>query len=293
MNTVGQRQDVSSSIGRFRQLIRALGYFRPDAGRVAITLGLLLLSIGLNLLKPWPLAVLVDSVLGSKPYPAWLPDGMQYWGHPAQITAIVAASLVLHLVHAASCAGHVYLSIGVGLRGLRRVRDEVFGWLQRLSLRYHHGTEVGDVIFRAGTDTSAFQILFQQGLLIVVSATGTLLFMTVMMARLNLYLTAVALVAVPVLLVSFKVFGGAMRSRAMTAQRAESKVYSLIHQGITTLPLIQSHAREYHEQRRFTAHTEQARQHKMSQQGLEVFYWCSISVVLVACTLGVGWVGAQ
>ena len=34
-----------------------------------------------------------------------------------------------------------------------------------------------------------------------------------MMARLNLYLTAVALVAVPVLLVSLKVFGGAMRSR--------------------------------------------------------------------------------
>ena len=74
MNTVGQSQDVSSSITRVRQLLRALGYFRPDAGRVAITLGLLLLSIGLNLLKPWPLAVLVDSVLGSKPYPAWLPS---------------------------------------------------------------------------------------------------------------------------------------------------------------------------------------------------------------------------
>ena len=176
---------------------------------------------------------------------------------------------------------------------MRRVRDEVFGWLQRLSLRYHHGTVVGDVIFRAGTDTCAFQILFQEGLLIVVSATGTLLFMAVMMARLNLYLTAVALVAVPVLLASIKIFGGAMRSRGMAAQRAESKVYSLIHQGITALPLIQSHVREHHEQRRFTAHTEAARQHKMSQQGLEVFYWGSISVVLAACTLGVTWVGAQ
>src|SRR6266446_6426573 len=31
----------------------------------------------------------------------------------------------------------------------------------------------------------------------------------------------------------------------------------------------------------------------MSQQGLEVFYWCSISVVLAACTLGVTWGGAQ
>ena len=283
----------TGSIARLRQLARALSYFRPDGGRIALAMGLLVASIGINLLKPWPLAILVDSVLGSKPYPAWLPSQMTEWSQAAQLVAIVAASLVLHLTHSAVCAGHVYLSIGVGLRGLRRVRDEVFGWLQRLSLRYHHGTEAGDVMFRAGTDTGAFQVLFQQGLLIVVSATGTLLFMAVMMARLNLYLTSVALVAVPVLLVSFKLFGGAMRSRAMIAQRAEGKVYSLIHQGITALPLIQSHAREDHERERFASQTEQARQQKMAHQGLEVVFWCAISVVLAACTLGVTWVGAQ
>jgi ATP-binding cassette subfamily B protein len=283
----------TGSIARLRILARALGYFRPDAGRIALAMGLLVASIGINLLKPWPLAILVDSVLGTRPYPAWLPSQMTEWSQAGQLVAIVAASLALHLTHSAVCAGHVYLSIGVGLRGLRRVRDDVFGWLQRLSLRYHHGTEAGDVIFRAGTDTSAFQVLFQQGLLIVVSATGTLLFMAVMMARLNLYLTSVALVAVPVLLVSLKVFGGAMRSRAMTAQRAEGKVYSLIHQGITALPLIQSHAREHHEQERFASQTEQARRQKMAHQGLEVVFWCAISVILAACTLGVTWVGAQ
>ena len=283
----------NGSIARLRQLARALSYFRPDAGRITLAMGLLVASIGINLLKPWPLAILVDSVLGSKPYPTWLPSQMTEWSQAAQLVAIVAASLVLHVTHSAVCAGHVYLSIGVGLRGLRRVRDDVFGWLQRLSMRYHHGTEAGDVIFRAGTDTSAFQVLFQQGLLIVVSATGTLLFMAVMMARLNLYLTSVALVAVPVLLVSFRLFGGAMRSRAMIAQRAEGKVYSLIHQGITALPLIQSHAREDHERERFASQTEQARQQKMAHQGLEVVFWCAISVVLAACTLGVTWVGAQ
>ncbi len=283
----------TGSIARLRILARALGYFRPDLGRIALAMGLLVASIGINLLKPWPLAILVDSVLGTRPYPAWLPSQMTHWSQAGQLVAIVAVSLALHLTHSAVCAGHVYLSIGVGLRGLRRVRDDVFGWLQRLSLRYHHGTEAGDVIFRAGTDTSAFQVLFQQGLLIVVSATGTLVFMAVVMARLNLYLTSVALVAVPVLLASLKVFGGAMRSRAMTAQRAEGKVYSLIHQGITALPLIQSHAREHHERERFASHTEQARRQKMAHQGLEVAFWCAISVILAACTLGVTWVGAQ
>jgi ATP-binding cassette subfamily B protein/subfamily B ATP-binding cassette protein MsbA len=293
MGTAGLTRDLASSIKRFRQLLRALGYFRPDSGRIALSLGLLLLGIGLNLLKPWPLAILVDSILGSKPYPAWLPDEARTWGPPAQLTAIVAASLALHLIHAAACAGHAYLSIGVGLRGLRRVRDDVFGWLQRLSLRYHHGTEAGDIIFRAGTDTCAFQTLFLQGLLTFISATGTLLFMAVAMAQLNLRLAAVAMVAVPILLLSIKVFGRAMRVRGTAAQQAEGKVYALIHQGITALPLIQSHAREQHERERFMTQTEAARRQKMAQQGLEVFYWGSISVILSACTLGVTWVGAQ
>ncbi len=293
MDTAGWMRDLTSSVGRFRQLLRALSYFRPDAGRIALALGLLLLGIGLNLVKPWPLALLVDSILGSKPYPGWLPDEARAWGQPAQLTAIIAASLALHLVHTAACAGHAYLSIGVGLRGLRRIRDDVFGWLQRLSLHYHHGTEAGDIIFRAGTDTSAFQTLFLQGFLTFISATGTLLFMAVAMARLNLRLATVALVAVPILLLSIKVFGRAMRVRGTAAQQAEGKVYALIHQGITALPLIQSHAREYHERQRFTTHTEEARQQKMAQQGLEVFYWGSISVILSACTLGVTWVGAH
>jgi ATP-binding cassette subfamily B protein/subfamily B ATP-binding cassette protein MsbA len=293
MDPAGWAGDLTSSVARLRQLVRALGYFRPDAGRIGLAVGFLLVSIGLNLLKPWPLAILVDSVLGSKPYPAWLPGEVRAWGQAAQLTAIIAGSLALHLAHAAMCAAHVYLSTSVGLRGLRRVRDDVFGWLQRLSLRYHHGSEAGDIIFRAGTDTCAFQTLFQQGFLIFITATGTLLLMAFAMARVNLRLTMVALVAVPILLLSIKVFGRAMRSRGMVAQQAESKVYALIHQGIAALPLIQSHACEHHEQQRFTAHTEEARQHKMAQHGLEVFYWCSISVILSACTLGVTWVGAQ
>ena len=293
MDRCASSRNRASSDSTPRQLVRALGYFRPDARRIALTLGLLLLGIGLNLLKPWPLALLVDSVLGSKPYPVWFPEHVRDWRQPIQLTAIVAASLALHLIHAAVCAGHAYLTISVGLRGLRRVRDEVFGWLQRISLRYHHGTQAGDIIFRAGTDTSAFQILYQQGVLVFISATGTLLFMAVAMARLNLQLTAVALVAVPILLLSIKVFGRAMQMRGMAAQQAESRVYSLIHQGIIALPLIRSHAREDHEHQRFVSHTEEARQHKMAQHGLEVLYWGAISAILSTCTLGVTWVGAQ
>ncbi len=274
-------------------LLRALQFFRADARRIVVVLVLLLVSIGMNVLKPWPLALIVDGVLGKKPYPDWLPTAVTQWSPATQLTAFIGALLFVHLTHAAISAIQLYLSIGVGLRGLRRVRNEVFVCLQRLSLRFHHNTETGDMVFRAGTDTCAFQAVFQQGLLVLVSASCNLLFMLLVMLRLDWRLTLLALVAVPLLLLSIRLFGREMQARGLTAQRAESKVYSLIHQGISALPLIQGYAREKDEQIRFKVETNRAVQHKMSQHGLEVLYWFVISVVLSLSTVGITWIGAR
>jgi len=74
-----------------KPLLRALSYFRPDAGRIWVVLVLLLVSVGLNVLKPWPLALLVDNVLGKKTYPAWVPEIVKNWNALTQITAIALA----------------------------------------------------------------------------------------------------------------------------------------------------------------------------------------------------------
>ena len=54
------------------KLRHALTFFRPDRVRIGAVLGLLFLSIGTSLLKPWPLAIIVDSVIGKEPAPRWL-----------------------------------------------------------------------------------------------------------------------------------------------------------------------------------------------------------------------------
>ena len=276
-----------------KTLLRALSYFRPETGRICLVLVLLLVSVGLNVLKPWPFALLVDNVLGKKPYPAWAPETVKHWSALTQITAIALALLAVNVVQAICSGVQTYVSTDVGLRGLRRVRNDVFGWLQRLSLHFLHGASAGDMIFRAGNDTASFQTLFQQGFLIFVSAFCTLLFMLVVMFRLNVRLTLLALISAPVLLILMRMLSREMRARGLVAQQAESKVYSLIHQGISVLQLVQSNTREQHEQRRFNVQTEKARRFKMSQHGLEVTYWFVISLILTASTVAVTWFGAR
>jgi ATP-binding cassette subfamily B protein len=272
-------------------LLRALQFFRPERGRIAGVLTLMLAGIGANLLKPWPMAVLVDSVLGSKA----LPTALQSWsGDKAGLIALLAgATVLLHLLQGGLNATQNFLAISVGLRGLRRVRNEVFGWLQRLSLRFHQGRNTGDLIHRAAWDTFSFQTLFQQGMMTSASAALSFGLMVIVMAQLNGRLTLIALATVPLLLLVIRTFGKRMTEQGASAQQADSQVTSLVQQNIAALPLVQSYTREDHEAAHFSTHTEQAQERRLAQHGWEVAYWFAITAVFGGGTAGILWLGAN
>ena len=272
-------------------LRRALQFFRPERARIAGVSVLMLAGIGANLLKPWPMAVLVDSVLGTKA----LPTALQAWSNdkPTLIVLLAAVTAVLHLLHGGLYATQNYLAIDIGLRGLRRVRNEVFGWLQRLSLRFHQGRNTGDLIHRAAWDTYSFQTLFQQGLMTSASAALSFGMMVVVMAQLNGRLTLVALATVPLLLLVIRTFGARMTEQGASAQQADSQVTSLVQQNIAALPLVQSYTREEHEAQRFNTHTEQAQERRLRQHGWEVAYWFAITAVFGSGAAGILWLGAN
>ncbi|MEW6305401.1 MAG: ABC transporter ATP-binding protein [Verrucomicrobiota bacterium] len=272
--------------------LRALNYFRPDAPRIAWIGGLLLLSIGANLLKPWPLAIIVDGVLGDKPLPAWLPTATDTAGKLALLPLLGGLIFLLHAAQGALSAAQNFIAIGVGLRGLTRVRNEVFSRLQRLSLRFHQGAQTGDTIYRAAWDTYSFQTLFQQGLVMFLTAALSLCLMVVVMWQLNVRLTLVALAIVPALILAIRVFGAAMRERGAAAQAADSRVISQVQQTIAALPLIQSYTREAQETERYRGLTQSAEAKRLAQHGWELLYWLGISVVFGIGTAAIVWVGA-
>ena len=275
-----------------KNLGRALGFFRADGPLIAGALGLLLLSTAANLLKPWPLALIVDSVLGDKPLPGWLAERVADASKPLLLGVLAGAVLVVHLGQGALSAWQNFLTIKIGLRGLARVREQLFHWLQRLSLRFYQGTNTGDVIYRASWDSYAFQTLFQHGLFTGLGATLSLGCMVVVMARLNGLLTLVALGTVPLLLLAMKSFGRTMRTRSLAAHQTDSQVTSFIQQGIAALPLTQSYTREEHEERRFAGHVAGAYEKRLSQHGSEVLYLAAMAIIFGLGTAGIIGLGA-
>jgi ATP-binding cassette subfamily B protein/subfamily B ATP-binding cassette protein MsbA len=203
------------------------------------------------------------------------------------------AILTFHFGHGALSAAQNFLSIKVGLRGLTRVRNEVFARLQQLSLRFHQGANSGDLIYRASWDTYAFQTLFQQGLITFATAFLSLLLMIFVMAKLNGRLTLVALALVPLLMLAIKIFGKRMSRRAAAAQQSDSKVTSLVQQSIASMQLIQSYTREDFEKERFGEQVFAAENRRISQHGFELLYWFSLAILFGLGATAITWLGAK
>ena len=275
-----------------KNLLRALKYFRAELPRLILVFLLLLMSVGLNALKPWPLAVIVDSVIGHKSLPTWL-ERWHFATSATLLTFLAAVILVLHVGQGALAALQNYLSIQVGLCGLTRVRQELFGKLQRLSMRYHQRMNSGDLIYRASWDTYAFQTLFQQGLITFVTAFVSLLVMVFIMAQLNVRLTVIAILLVPLVMFTIQIFGRKMSERSGAAQQADSKVTSLVQQNIASVTLIQSFTREDKQRAAFEAQTIEAQQKRIQQHGAELVYWFGIAAVFGLGAAAITWIGSN
>jgi ATP-binding cassette subfamily B protein/subfamily B ATP-binding cassette protein MsbA len=276
-----------------RQFWRALSFFRTDWPRVLAGLGLLALTTLAGLLKPWPMALIVDSVLGHNPFPESV--GQVIGGMPLaqQLGLLVAAMVALHFGTAIIGAVQNAVVIITGLRGLSRVRRAVFDWLLRLSLRRLQGAQAGDLIYRATWDTYAFQTLFTQGVFTFLGALASVLAMTLVMWRLNVTLTLVALATVPLLLLVIRGFSGSMGRRAGDAQSADAGIATTVQQLVMNLQLIQSFTREATEAEHFNRQAQTSFKARWLQHRTEVAYLATVSGVFALGTAAIVWAGSR
>src|SRR5436309_2848071 len=93
--------------------------------------------------------------------------------------------------------GSKYLLIRAGLRLVRGIRRAAAAHLQRLPLSYHDRAKVGDLVYRSLYDSYAAQSLLSQVVAPVVTGGLVLAGIIVVMARVDVWLTVIAGVAIP------------------------------------------------------------------------------------------------
>lgn len=253
-----------------KDLIKVFNFYKQETPKIIGVVLLMLIAIGLNLLKPWPLAKAVDLISTDK----------AHGGLPGILKSILFFALLtffLHVLQSGFSALYNYISIKIGLKGLQKARTAIFSSIQRLSLKFHHGTTLGDLVYRATWDAYSIQTLFQQGLISTLSSVLSLFIMLIIMFKLNVKLALITLLYIPVLIISIRFFGTIMTRKGLEAQKADSQVINYVQQAIRVLPLIQSFVKEEKESEKFLKHAETAFKKRASQHGWELIYWFGVS----------------
>jgi ATP-binding cassette subfamily B protein/subfamily B ATP-binding cassette protein MsbA len=262
---------------------------RPYRWHFAVAIVQVLLIGTLELLKPWPLKLVVDHVLTSHPVP-WM--WLQAF---APQTLLLLGCLMLVLVYALIGVGSVtsnYVTIHLGQRLVNDFRAELHAHLQRLSLAFHSRREVGDLLYRLTSDTFAIQSLTMNGVFPVLTSLVLLVGMTVVMLRLDWLLTLVSLGIMPVLMGSMKWLTRRITTLATDMCAKESALWASAQRGLGAIRVIQAFTTEEDEHRQFVASSTASLNANLRFYTFQTMYTAFINIVMAVGTAVVLWVGA-
>jgi ATP-binding cassette subfamily B protein len=271
-------------------LRRLIPFLAPYRWRFAFSLAQVFLMAGFELLKPWPLQVVIDHVLGGKPVGiSWL----EGWSPRALLAGACIALVAVNLGGGLLTLLHNITTIGIGQRMVNDLRGALMGHLQRLSLAFHSRQKVGDLMYRVTADSFAVQTLIMNGILPILSALILLGGMLVVLTRLDWLLTLIALTVVPALFVLIALFNRKITTLATEVRERESLVYSLVQWAMSSIKVVQAFTKEEEEHRRFMGASRASLVATLRLYGWQTLYSAVVNVVIAAGTALVVYVGAE
>ena len=198
--------------------LRLVQYVLRYKARLGLIFLLSLLGIVVELARPWPVKLVVDYVLANRPLPEALQPLLRILpGGTAQggllVWCVIGACAIILF------AGGLYLvvlntTVRLAQRLVLDLSRDLFDKLQRLSLAYHGRHSVGDLLERMSSDVFVVHSIVSPVGLPGTISTLTLIGMFIVMANLDLGLSLIALVVIPVLAVSLALFVRPINSTA-------------------------------------------------------------------------------
>jgi ATP-binding cassette subfamily B protein/subfamily B ATP-binding cassette protein MsbA len=215
----------------------------------------MLLKVALDVLKPWPMKVLIDQVISEQPIPQRLAGALEFLPHGVTrdgllMWCVLGTVVIFLLVWALGLASSL-LNISFGQRMAYDLAGGFFGHLQRLSLRFHSRNAVGDLVRRVTADCGSVAAVVRDALLpVLVSLIGLAIMFTVMW-QLDWTLTLLALTVAPGMALVFWRYAAPMAEESYKQQEAEGGLYAVVEQTLSAIPIVQAFGREEEADERF------------------------------------------
>jgi ATP-binding cassette subfamily B protein len=279
-----------------RLLRRMYGHLRPFRLPLVLVVFVDLLAVPITLLTPLPLAIAVDHAVGGKAFPpwaaAWLPEALSTSPTGALALAVVLV-LLLALLGQLQRNGAWLLQSWVGERVVLAFRAELFRQVQRLSLTYHDARGTSDSLYRIQYDASAMQWIAVYGVAPLLTASGTLVGMFLVLQSMDSALALIALSIGPVLVLLTYRFSRDVRARWHAHKEIESKVNSVLQEVLTGLRVVKAFGQERREEERYLDRASREVRANLALVRAQAVFYTLIALALSAGTAAALWVGVR
>ena len=269
------------------KILRRLAPYRWLFGSAVVQV--LLIGV-LELVKPWPLKIVVDNVLGHHPLD-W--PGVRSLDTLSLLVLACGALIVVYGLLGALSVSSNHTTISVGQRMVNDFRSELYAHLQRLSLAFHSRRAVGDLLYRLTADTFAIQTLTMNGFFPVLTSSVLLVGMLVVMLRLDWSLTLIALAIIPALFFSIAAMSRRITALATDSRVKESALWTLAQRTMGAIRVIQAFTTEEEEHGRFVATSQESLAANLRLYTFQTLYSAFVSVLIAGGTAAVLWFGAR
>jgi ATP-binding cassette, subfamily B, bacterial len=230
---------------------KIIPYLRPYRPGLILSFGLTVTGAVIALAQPWPLAFVIDSVIGTNPPAGPLRGWFGATPDPYRLLIFIVAGGFL-----ISCVSHGvnvindYVNARVEQNLVLDLRSRLFGHTQRLSLTFHDNRQTGQLMSliniqaaAIGGIVMAFPPLFESFLMLI----G----MLIIALFIDWQVTLISLVAVPFIYWALGLYGTRIVPRIQRVQQLEWRSLSIVFEAMSMLRVIVSFGRERHEHGRF------------------------------------------
>jgi ATP-binding cassette, subfamily B, bacterial len=269
---------------------------RPHWAGLTIALVAVLGETLTDVLDPWPIKIVIDSIIQSKKLPHWLAalvTGLFGQNKFAILDFAVAAVVAIAVVGAVSSYVEKYLTTSISQWVAHDLRRTLYNHIQRLSLAEFDQTRTGDLITRVTSDIESVQDFLDSALLGMLVSSLTLVGMIGVMLYINWRFTLIALSVAPVLLVVVYSFTRRIKKASREVRKKESELVSVVEEVLTSVRVVKAFAREDYELKRFESQSLENVETALEARSIKAKLSPFVEVIVAVGTCLVLWYGAR
>ena len=220
-----------------KSLARVLSYLKPYRKDVAVTLLLAISTTLLDLVPPWLIKIVVDSLVE---------DSESMW-----IYGTIVGLAIVYLMRNYTNHRRIIINNQVEQNVVFDLRSDVYRALQKLSLNYFENRSTGELMSRANDDVNYVERIFIDGVEQVVTASLTLIGITIILFYMHWKLAIVALFPIPLLAYGAWVYTSKAHDQYHVVRKRAAKMNAKLQDSISGIRETLSFNRQLYETKQF------------------------------------------